>query len=717
MTQRHTASGLGLFLLASLLPAAAHADEAAAEPFVDTHDIPTVLSATRLQQSLLEVPAAVTVIDRQMIEQSGVREIPEILRLVPGMVVGYDTGSEAFVSLHGTAADRARRMQVLVDGRSIYQPLLAQVDWIGLPLELSDIERIEVIRGPNSAAWGANSFFGVINIITRHPADVDRARLSATRGTDGVEDFTARVAHRTASVDWRLTMAGRSDSGFEYNPKKQQEFADDKDVNSVYGRAVWAPQDSSSLEFAFGAARMEAEQEYRPTFFLEPPVADRDNEFLSLAWEQDAGQNNRLRVQGSHSRFRRDEPWRVSLPPAVFNASLGELYKLNRSCANKLVFGNTACYASLTSPQQALADQFLADVGWNPLDPARLGVAYTDTEFSSGLDADERRTQIDLQDTWMVSPDLRAVFGVTYDQASVDSQVYLGGHAENTVWRTFAHAEWRFAPEWLLNVGGNQEFDEGAGDFFSPRFALNWQFSDNQVLRAVYSEAVRTPDIFEEQADFAYVATAADPANSSLAGTFFQSGQSDGNAPTEWIESSELGYFGRYDPFRLSVDLRVYRNEMGLTEHSLDPTESDGFLIAPARPMVLKGGEFGMDWRPWPSQRFQVNYAYQDMDDALTEDDNGNFVPRHSGSLAWWQDYGNGLQFGNTYYYYNDLRTDKGTFFDQLDTRLAKRFLLPHNQQVQLALVMQNRLTHDPELRDENQGDGHRGWVSLDWRY
>lgn len=161
-------SGLRLLPLA-ILSAPAFAADDAGLPFAEGGDTPTVLSATRLSQSLFETPAAVTVIDRQMIEQTGVREIPELLRLVPGMVVGYESGSEAFVSFHGTSADLARRMQVLVDGRSIYQPLLASVDWIGLPLELADIERIEVIRGPNSSSWGANSFLAVVNIVRDTP--------------------------------------------------------------------------------------------------------------------------------------------------------------------------------------------------------------------------------------------------------------------------------------------------------------------------------------------------------------------------------------------------------------------------------------------------------------------------------------------------------------------------------------------------------------------
>ena len=103
--------------------------------------IPTVISATRLTQSVLDTPASITVIDRAMIRALGTRELPDILRLVPGMVVGRESGSEAFVGYHGTSADGARRMQVLVDGRSIYEAALARVDWIGLPLDVEDIEQ------------------------------------------------------------------------------------------------------------------------------------------------------------------------------------------------------------------------------------------------------------------------------------------------------------------------------------------------------------------------------------------------------------------------------------------------------------------------------------------------------------------------------------------------------------------------------------------------
>lgn len=713
MLFRFRACGLACLLPMVLLYAPLGAADENSLPFAGD-DTPSVLTATRLQQSLFDVPAAVTIIDRQMIEQSGMREIPELLRLVPGMVVGYDIGSDAFVSFHGTSADLARRMQVLVDGRSIYQPLLASVDWIGLPLELADIERIEVIRGPNSATWGANSFFAVVNIITRHPADVERARISYSRGEDGVEDFLARVAQRSGNLDWRLTAAGRSDDGFEENLRRNgADFTDSKEVRSLYGRGVWNAQPATSLELAFGTARMEAEQQYRSAFYTAPPVADRDNEFLSLAWDQELSDSNRFRLQASHSRFKRNEPWEVSLPPIYLHPLANAIYLQNRDCATTFLdpetfFSTVDC----TTAEEDMVNGLMTAVFGPDGDPALL----SSKAFRSIIEARESRTTVEAHDIWTPSSDLRLVFGVTYDEAKVESSTFLSGHGENSVWRVFAHGEWRLAPAWVLNVGGNQEYDDSSGDFFSPRVALNWQVADSQALRAVYSEAVRTPDILETQADYRYVARAVDPADAIYNGAFFQTGKADGSAPTERIASSELGYYGRFDHLRLTLDLRVFRDRMELSEHNLEIEGSEGFLIRSANNMRMTGGELGLDWRPWPSQRFQINYAYLDMDGVTLHDDNTNFVPQHSGSAAWWQDYSNGWQFGTTYAFYNDLRTHK-YFFDRLETRLARKIALTGSQQLQLAAVMQLRLSDEPELRDENGGDRHRGWLSLDWRY
>lgn len=151
-------------------------------------EFPAVLSASRMSQPLAEAPNAMTVIDREMIKASGFRTIPDLFRLVPGMYVSYFNGTTPIVSYHGTTDDSARRMQVLVDGRSVFMPPIGAVAWENLSLQLDDIERIEVIRGPAAASYGGNSTQGVINIITRDAGAVEGYKVGVTRGNGGIAD-------------------------------------------------------------------------------------------------------------------------------------------------------------------------------------------------------------------------------------------------------------------------------------------------------------------------------------------------------------------------------------------------------------------------------------------------------------------------------------------------------------------------------------------------
>src|SRR5690606_2232111 len=179
--------------------------------------IPTVLTPVRLKQPRPEVPASVTVIDRQLIAASGMRQLAEIFRLVPGTSVGARDGWNHVVSYHGTAYRDSRRMQVMVDGRSIYQAGLATIDWNDIPLAIEDIERIEIVRGPDTAAYGANAFLGVINIVTRHPDDSLKLRLKATAGDPHVEDYYGSTSGKIGSASYRVSANERRDSGFDKN--------------------------------------------------------------------------------------------------------------------------------------------------------------------------------------------------------------------------------------------------------------------------------------------------------------------------------------------------------------------------------------------------------------------------------------------------------------------------------------------------------------------
>ena len=210
-------------------------------------DFPVVLSASRLAQPLSEAPNAMTVIDRNTIKASGFRTISDLFMLVPGMYVGNVNGHTPVVGYHGSTEEFSRRMQVLIDGRSVYLPPLSTVDWEDIPLNIDDIERIEVVRGPAAASFGANSLQGVINIITHDAASLNGASLSFAKGSEGIADAALHFGKAGELLDYRLTVAHRADSGYGTPILNDAKF-----TNQANLRANLHPSGANSFDFQLG---------------------------------------------------------------------------------------------------------------------------------------------------------------------------------------------------------------------------------------------------------------------------------------------------------------------------------------------------------------------------------------------------------------------------------------------------------------------------------
>ena len=127
---------------------------------------------------------AIFVLTGEDIRRSGATSIPEALRLVPGVQVARIDSNKWAIGVRGFATRLARSVLVLIDGRSVYNPLFAGTYWEIQDTMLEDIERIEVIRGPGGALWGANAFNGVINIITKDAAATQGALVSGGGGNE-----------------------------------------------------------------------------------------------------------------------------------------------------------------------------------------------------------------------------------------------------------------------------------------------------------------------------------------------------------------------------------------------------------------------------------------------------------------------------------------------------------------------------------------------------
>ena len=141
-----------------------------------------VTSVSRKEQKLSDTAAAIHVINHDDIVRSGANNIPDILRMVPGVQVAQINSNTWAISIRGFSQQFSNKLLVLVDGRSVYLPTFSGVFWDGLDMPLEDIERIEVIRGPGASTWGANAVNGVINIITRKAAKSQGGLVSVGGG-------------------------------------------------------------------------------------------------------------------------------------------------------------------------------------------------------------------------------------------------------------------------------------------------------------------------------------------------------------------------------------------------------------------------------------------------------------------------------------------------------------------------------------------------------
>jgi len=181
-----------------------------------------VISVSRTLQDWQSAPTAISVLTAPEIERSGAVRIPEVLRLIPGLNVSRYIGNSYSITARGFGTASVNKIEVLMDGRSLYTPLFSGVFWDAQDMLIADIERIEVVRGPGAALWGANAMNGVINIVSKDARDTQGSYLTGGAGTEerailGVrhggrigDDTWFRVYGKHATRDDQATSTGAS---------------------------------------------------------------------------------------------------------------------------------------------------------------------------------------------------------------------------------------------------------------------------------------------------------------------------------------------------------------------------------------------------------------------------------------------------------------------------------------------------------------------------
>ncbi len=576
-------------------------------------EIPVVLSASRLSQPLSEVPNAMTVIDREMIKASGFRTITDLFRLVPGTYVSYSNGWQPIVAYHGSTDDYARRMQVRVDGRSIYMPPLGSVSWEDLPLQIGDIERIEVIRGPAAASYGGNSTQGVINIITSDASAMHGFKASVSKGNGGIADASVRMGKSGENFDYRLSVGYRGDHGYDAVQVPIDGYpsiSNDSYQTRLFNlRGLYHPNAVDSIDFQLGYTSGSRGDGTAKSLDPNSPHDRHNNEHFSQAtWIRSLEGGDEFKLQFYHIY----QDVLNSVPPVA--------------------------------PFPALSD------------------SWTNT-----------RDDLELQHTLHTSPDNRLVWGASArrdwskaDHKFLEDQVLK----QSTL---FAHDEWRVSSQWLLNAGALQE-DNGMGESnISPRVALIYKFAPKQTLRFGISKAYRNPSLYEERGDYHFP---------ELGATLYHA---SGGLRPESVLSREIGYIGEFPEYGLSVDMRIYHDQLrDIIFSTTDPIPDYTNMFDAQH----KGMEITTKHHWGDHNQLTFSYAYQLLISPFTASANSTYtgtnysetMPRNMISALYSTRFANDMAFSMCYYQQGSMlaidrgENDRQQLTRRADIRIAKGF-------------------------------------------
>lgn len=635
----------------------------ASEPELFENNVPIVLTPTRLRQSLADVPGSVTVISAEMLKRLGITSVAEALRLVPGMAVTQVTGNDYRINYHGTNMLVPRRMNVLIDGMSVYRPAFARVDWKELPVVIEDIERIEVTRGPNSASYGANSMLAIVNIITKHPRDTRGTTLDGRVGMQNTAEGLARYGGQWGATTYRLTLARQQDGGFDFTSTMGAGH-DSTRLNRVNFRSVTEIGAAETFDFEASAVQGVKEVEFIDRGQQNFPDVRLHDYYVNARWRRSLSPGHDLQVQAYVTHHDVEQPWRSCLPTAVFLPQLFDLWRSNPRYVNTLLAGGIP--SGGTSRDDALAAAALATF-------QSLGArAALPTCADANQDLIERRYDLELQDTLVLSDSLRMVSGLGVRRDIGDSETYLAGRVTNNNWRVFANVEYKPA-RWLnVNAGGFFEKEKLSGSAFSPRIALNAHLSGNHTLRAVASRAVRMPDLLEQRAFWRYRSTNfTPPINGATEGFFYANARSPGNVNPEKITSREIGYFGNFPKHGLLLDVKLFDDR--LTDLISEKLQVFDFAPTNNNWARLRGSELQATYEPNDRWMAYLAYAYLD-NEASTLFEQTQYA-KHSGAIAVSHRLANGWRGTFAYYGYGAGGAGQ-TYYGREDLTLSKTYRL-----------------------------------------
>ena len=529
-----------------------------------------VVTASVRSSSETKTPASLTVITGDEIRMIGAATIPEILRRVPGIDVAEMNPSDTNISVRGFNRRLANKVLVLVDGRSVYQDFLGGTFWPVLDVAIQDIDRIEVIRGPGSALYGANAFAGVVNIITRTGEDVSGARVFGQAGDHGTYQGVVTTGGKTGKLTYRTTFA------YDRADKWTRDFAAGRvDLSSQF------PQPDRSREiqradllatYDFGKTQVTAGGGFDNIAMQVVPIG-------ALRTFGNTGQSGFVRLEAGSGETRVKAFWnalRLTTGPEFWPDGILSLKSSVRSDVVDLSTQTGFEFrASGTHHLSFGAGYRFKSVQWGYLARRPDGSPYQEHHFN-----------VFLQEEWEITRKLSLVFSYR-----VDRHPLLAAQS--------------------ITAGGLVQ---------SPRGTVLYEVKPDQVLRLTIGTAFRAPTFFES-----YIDLFAPIPDQPAMGVRFQGSRT---LRPEQMLQAEVGYRGRFGSFQPDLVVYAERVQNLITDGALrlpaNPSESvdpvtgqyvagyTGFENEPGSYFGV-GAEASGKWSPADGVDLGANYSYERM--------------------------------------------------------------------------------------------------------
>jgi len=633
-------------------------------------EIDYISGVTHLKQDLQQVPAAVTIIDRRTIESSTAVDLVDLFRLVPGFQVYFDHANKPGVTYHAPGGEYSRRLEVKIDGRSVYEPLLSSVEWNTLGLELDDIEYIEVVRGSNASADGSNAFLASINIITRSPLVNLGTEYSVNYGAQGLKRGTISHSSQLGQLASRATIKSSENDGFDG-------IDDAADTLTIRYQGLWTPTFKDSFNFQLGYG--ETDTTVGPSSYYE---RQWENNYQHISWKRVNNNWSDIELSVYHNS--------IDFVDKDQSITVGDVLAYWGNFGN----GSAAKDAVLSAEVQAI---LMAEP-----DKSKYIVKPSYAHFSDRWDA-ELRTNIYRSD------EFRMNFGLASRHDSLSSELFLNskGKVSEKSNRLYGNLEWTASDNLVLNYGQVLEKRKNKSSTNSYRIAANYALSNQHILRFASSQSYRQPTLLEANQNSAY--TYEDIILNTPV-------RSDLNIKKERLISREIGYLGSFPDKNISVDVRLFEEHLNdligeRREPYIGETQDKINIIDNVENIDIRGLEWQLQYKPSNSLMISLNQSYinvdgeswyrsytfnddiatPDVDEILPLED---MVPKRMSNLLISYKTHNGVQLSASHHYQSGYKPEVGysselSGYTRLDLKASKRWICG-NDWLELSLAVQN---------------------------